>query len=236
MMNRWCTVAWAMLATGAAQTALAQSTSLRRPATTTRPVLSASSREAVEYQGNKVLERHSIIAVPVDPPKTFEVYDLITIIVRQQRSFESDATQETKRKFDVTSQLDAFIKFIDGGVGASTFARGKPNIDYRYQEKSKNEGDKDREDRFITRITAEIIDVKPNGNLVLQARNYLKFDRDVMEMTLTGTCRKSDVTPDNTILSTQLADLRIDNQNGGAVRDASKDGWVTRILGFTRPV
>ena len=55
-------------------------------------------------------------------------------------------------------------------------------------------------------------------------------------MTLTGICRKEDITPDNSILSTQLADLRIDVQNSGAVRDGSRRGWLTTILDVLRPI
>ena len=170
------------------------------------------------------------------PPKTFKVHDLITIIVRQQRKYESDAEQESKSKFEISSELDAFLKFIDGGVGSAAFRRGHPNIDYKFDSRLKNEADKEREDKLTTRITAEIIDVKPNGNLVLQARNEIKFDNDTAIMTLTGTCRQVDVSPDNTVLSTQLADLRIDNINTGAVRDGARRGWLTQVLDFLKPL
>jgi flagellar L-ring protein precursor FlgH len=226
-----------LLAIAGADAASAQSTSLRRRyATTTQPA-QESRREADAYQGNPVLERHSLIAVTPVPPKQFKVHDLITIVVREQRTFEADGSLETKKRFEIQSELDAFIKCcVEGGVGASVFRRGKPNIDYKFGSRVKNEADKEREDRFTTRITAEIIDVKPNGTLVLQARGQLKFDDEVSVMTLTGTCRKEDVTPDNSILSTQLADKRISVENTGAVRDGSRRGWLTFILDVLRPI
>jgi flagellar L-ring protein precursor FlgH len=216
-------------------TSSAQTTSLRKRHATTQPA-DARSREATAYEGNKTLESNSLIAVPVPPPKGFQVNDLITIIVRHQRSFESDADMESKKKFQIQSELDAFLKFTDGGWGATNFRRGKPNVDYKFDSKVTNEAGTSRDDRLTTRITAEIVDVKPNGTIVLQARNEVKFEDETSVMTLTGICRKEDVTPDNSVLSTQLADLRIDVQNSGAVRDGSRRGWLTTLLDVLRPV
>jgi flagellar L-ring protein precursor FlgH len=224
----------ALVAVAAVSDAAGQTTSLARRRATTQPA-EAAGRELDGYEGNPTLETHSLIAVRVNPPKTFMVHDLITVIVRQQSRYESDGSLDNKRRFEIESTLDAFIKFVDGGIGAATFRRGNPNIKYKYYDKVKNEVDKEREDLFTTRITAEIIDVKPNGTLVLQARSKQRFENETVEMTLTGVCRSVDVTPDNTVLSTQLADLNVMVKNGGAVRDGSKRGWLQRILDFVRP-
>lgn len=217
------------------EAARGQTSSIRKRCPTTQPVVSSSSREQSDHTGNALLEERSLIAVAVRPPRKFKGHDLITIIVRQQRKFESDGSLETKKKFEIQSELDAFIKFVNGGVGAAAFRRGRPNIDYKFDTRLRNQADKEREDRLTTRITAEIVDVKPNGNLVLQARGELAFDDEVSVMTLTGACRSEDVTPDNTVLSTQLAELNIKVTNTGAVRDGSRRGWITRLLDIVRP-
>ena len=84
-------------------------------------------------------------------------------------------------------------------------------------------------------MTARILDIKPNGNLVLEAEATQQFDDEVSLMTLTGVCRSSDVTPDNTVLSTQVADLSVKVKNTGAVRDGSNRGWLHRIIDVTKP-
>ena len=218
----------------AVDAAVGQTTSIRRRHAATQPA-AQTNREQDKYEGNRTLERSSLFAVAVKPPKTYKVHDLVTIIVRQQRKFEADGSLESKKKFEIQSELDAFIKHIEGGIGASVFRRGKPNIDYKFDSRLKNEADKEREDKLTTRITAEIIDVKPNGNLVVQAISTVKFDDERSSMTLTGTCRSVDVTPDNTLLSTQFADLNIKVVNTGAVRDGSRRGWVTQLLDILRP-
>jgi len=196
----------------------------------------AKPREAPEIKRNKVYDHYSWITAKPVPPKTFKVGDLLTIIVREQRQFKADADLETKKEFDIRSQLDAFIKHVDGGVGSADFRRGKPNIDFQFDTKLKTEGDTAREDRLIFRLSGKIIDVKPNGLLVIEAKARVQFDAEISTIALTGTCRKEDVTADNTILSTQVADKSVVVTNEGAIRAASRRGWIPRLLDLLRPI
>lgn len=194
-------------------------------------------REQPQIERNQVYDRHSwITAAPPPPPKTYKVGDLLTIIVRERRKFEADADLETKKKFDVTSELDAFFKFTRGGIGATTFERGKPTVDYQYKNRLRSEGDTQREDRLTTRLTGKIIDVKPNGLLVLEARARIRHDDEISTMTLTGSCRKEDVTADNTILSTQIADKDVVVLTEGALRAASSRGWIPKLIDLLKPI
>ena len=193
-------------------------------------------RGIVQRQGNPTLEKHSLIAVKIKPPRKYVVNDLITIIIREQRKYESDAEIETKKRFDVKSTLDAFVKPLNGQIAATAFSNGNPNIDYKFKGRLKYEADKDREDRFTTRVTAKIVDIKPNGNLVLEARARLQFENEISYVTLTGVCRSQDVSPDNTVLSTQLADKDITVHNDGLVRDGTRRGWIPRLLDWLRPI
>ena len=198
-------------------------------------VIPPPSRESQLLERNLVYEQYSWTASRPQLPKTFKPGDLITIIVRERRSFEVEADLERKRRWNVKSELDAFIDFTDGGVGASMFQRGKPNIDYRFDQQTRNEGDTSREDRFTTRLTGKIIDVKPNGLLVLEARASIAHDDEISEISFTGTCRKEDVTADNTILSTQVADKDLVVHNEGAMRAIATRGWIPKLLDLLRP-
>jgi len=67
-------------------------------------------REATRMERNAVYDRHSWVTVKPAPPKTFQVGDLLTIVVRETRKFEADADLETKKEFDIKSELEAFFK------------------------------------------------------------------------------------------------------------------------------
>lgn len=184
----------------------------------------------------RAIERFSMIAVPRIPPRKFKVHDQITVIVRQQKKYEADAKLDTKKQWDIAGKLNDWFRFYpEHRLGQDKLSNGKPGFDFSFKNRLKSDGDNEREDKFTTRIQATIIDVKPNGTLVLEATQEESHDEEGFEITLTGSCRCEDVTPDNTILSTQIAGLRIEEKSKGAVRDATRRGWIPRILDWARP-
>lgn len=206
-----------------------------RQAKPARPPV-ASSRETPPVERNLIYEQYAWNAVAPTPPKTFKPNDLITIVVREQRRWEADADLDSKKQLNLKSELKAFANLTQGGIGAAAFRRGEPNIDYKFQQDLKNQGDSQREDKLITRLSARIIDVKPNGLLVLEARGRIQHDEEISEITLTGTCRKEDVAPDNTVLSTQIAEKNVVITNEGALRAAATRGWLTKLLDWLKPI
>ncbi len=77
--------------------------------------------------------------------------------------------------------------------------------------------------------------MKPNGVLVLEARARIEHDDELSTITLTGICRKEDVTADNTVLSTQIANKHTVVENSGALRATSTRGWIPKLLDLLRP-
>ncbi len=183
----------------------------------------------------KALHRVSMTAVIPEAPKSFKVHDLITIIVREQKKYEADATTDNKKDASIEAALESWFRLHNHKWVQQGFTGGKPEIKASFGGQYKTDGKSEREDKFITRLTAEIVDVKPNGNLVLSATSHIVNDEEEQVMTLSGTCRSFDVTPDNTVLSTQLADLRIEVSHTGAVRDATRRGWIPKALDTLRP-
>jgi flagellar L-ring protein precursor FlgH len=179
----------------------------------------------------------SFYAVPVPEPKVIRKHDLVTIIIREDSSFSSDASTESKRTSSIDAELTDWIKLniknfaIEGG-GIGPVA---PSIKGNFDRNFKGEGTLDRNDKFSARITAEVLDVKPNGTLVLQARKRIRTDEEEQLFTLTGICRAEDITADNTILSTALHDQELTKNHKGTVRNASRKGWGGKLLDALSP-
>lgn len=183
-----------------------------------------------------VIERASLIAVPATVPRKFRVNDLITIIVRQQKKYEAEQKVDTQKKWDIVGKLSDWFRFYPGNnLGQDKLSNGQPGFRFKFDNKYKADGETDREDKFTTRMTATVIDVKPNGNLVLEAKAAQRHGEEEFMITLTGTCRTEDVTPDNTILSSQIADLRLIEDNKGTMMDSTRKGWIPKLLDWTRP-
>src|SRR5688572_26467017 len=183
------------------------------------------------------VEDVSYYAVPVPEPKVIRKHDLVTIIVREESEYSSEGGAELTREARLEAAIDAFVKLnldnveIEGGaIGAEP-----PRIDLSGSREFKGEGTVDRTDSFTARITAEVLDVKPNGTLVLQARKRIKTDDEEQVFVLSGTCRAEDITADNTILSTHLHDPELVKTHKGTVRNATRRGWGGRLLDAISP-
>jgi len=110
-----------------------------------------------------------------------------------------------------------------------------PNINLTGSRNFKGEATVDRTDSVIMRVTAKVIDVKPNGTLVLEARKKIKNDEEEQTLVCSGICRVEDLTPDNTVLSTQLYDLDFTKTNKGQVQTTTRTGLVHKLLDFINP-
>lgn len=176
----------------------------------------------------------SFITVGLPDPRRFELQDLITILVREETQASSGSKLDTNKELtfegeikDLTDIKRLFTEFTLSNMG---YNDDGPRMGLEWSDEFKGDGSYERRDTLTSRIQARIIDIKPNGLLVLQARKFISSDRESMQLTLTGTCRPEDVTADNAILSTQLYDLHLNKQHAGDVRDAARKGIFTRIL------
>ncbi|GMU80718.1 MAG: hypothetical protein AMXMBFR47_05890 [Planctomycetota bacterium] len=185
---------------------------------------------------NPLLLKTSLIAVEVKPPRKIRVNDLVTVIIREDKRSQTDSKLETEKKWDIETQLDAWIRLNEEHkLVPQNFTNGVPNIGFKMDNQYDGNGKTERKDSLTTRITATVIDVKPNGLLVLEDTKTIRTDEDVQIIRLTGICRSEDVTPENTVLSTQLAKASIETEHTGPARDASRRGWLMRTFDFLRP-
>jgi flagellar L-ring protein precursor FlgH len=184
---------------------------------------------------NPVLLAASPIAVPPPKPRKFEVNQLINIVVREDKRAVSDAKLKSEKKWEHEWELRKWFRLNPEDHLVAQVFDPPPGADFDYENKYNGTGKVDRTDSLVMRIQAKIIDVKPNGTLVLEASKHIEMDEEEQIMTLTGTCRSEDVTPQNTVLSSQVAGLHIKTDHKGAARDAARRGWLMRALDFLRP-
>ena len=72
--------------------------------------------------------------------------------------------------------------------------------------------------------------VLANGNLVIRGEKWLKLNQGEEYVQISGIVRPADIAPNNTVLSTQVADARIAYTGKGAINDANVMGWLARFF------
>lgn len=199
--------------------------------------LMRATMQARSDPGQARLADVSFMAVPEPIPRTLRKHDQVTIIVREESEFRSKGTTKTKKKDAFEAQLEEFVrlKIRNAEIEGGALGARPPSIKLGGSRDFKGEGQVDRSDRFTTRVQAEVLDVKPNGTLVLQARSRIRTDDEERFFILTGVCRVEDVSADNTILSSQLYDKHLEQNSKGNVRNATRKGWLGNLLDVISP-
>jgi len=187
---------------------------------------------AVRPTAPQSLASVSLIAIEPPEPRQFEANDLVTIIVSERSQFDRDQSLDAEKKYDLDMGVQEFIDLVsllELQVDSSSDER-LPAIAVQSRSKFEGDGAYSKQDRLTDRIQAKVLEVKPNGTLVLEARRMVRTDEEETVVTLSGLCRSEDVTDANTIQSNQLYDLALDVQNSGEMDRSSRKGIIPRVL------
>jgi flagellar L-ring protein FlgH len=178
------------------------------------------------------LYAYSLVAVRPPEPRSFLPNDLVTIVIRESTRVERDQTLETEKDLALRAEiikLKALTQFLElRGPNATESVDANPLI--RASGEFEGEGEYERNDDVTARVTARVLEVKPNGTLLLEARTSVRTDDEMQTITLSGYCRTEDVSALNTVQSSELYDLRLDIQHEGEIRKATKKGLIPRVF------
>ncbi len=175
----------------------------------------------------------ALAGVKPPPPTVYKKHDKIEIIINETSLSSAESKLETKTKYDTKAELAQFpsLKQLlynatlrDGVTGDA------PNLGLTANQDYKGDGKLERKDRLTARISGLVIDVKPNGHLVVEAKETIQQDSESKTLVVAGLCDPKDVTVQGTVLSNQLANLVIRVENTGQVRDASEKGFIPQVL------
>lgn len=88
---------------------------------------------------------------------------------------------------------------------------------------------------ITARAAVQVIDVLPNGNLVIEGLREVSFSKEKQYASLHGIIRPYDIQPDNTVLSSNVADAQIQIVSEGTLTDSQKKGWLQRLNDKVNP-
>jgi flagellar L-ring protein FlgH len=156
-----------------------------------------------------------------------KIGDVLTILVTE------NSTVDNKAKRDLSKDTDKNIKF-NGKLG--NFADlGEFGTDATSGNSLKSKADYKDERKFVDRMTVVVIDIMPNGNLVVMGKRQRNIGGDEQTIEISGIVRPSDVKFDNTVKSEQVADFSIVSNNAGVAAPYTKPGFLGGILDIIWP-
>lgn len=167
----------------------------------------------------------------------YKVGEIITVLVKEAIDAQTDADTQTKKETGL--QTTAPI----GANGFLTAQNGlniiKPEELPNWQIDTKNEhkgtGSTHRGNKLTMTISCTITKVLDNGNVEIQGTKKVTVNSEDSTLFVKGVVRPRDVTSQNTVLSSQVADAVIELKGKGPLWNNQRRGWLTKLVDWFSP-
>ena len=167
-------------------------------------------------------------------PKASRVGDIITIIIAESTSLSSSSNKTTNTSESAQGAVTQFL-FPPAVSGFGTNGGQLPGFGWGGKSDYSGGGNVNNSQVVTGRAAMLIADVLPNGNLVLEGARRVSFSGETQLVVLRGIVRPADVSPVNTVLSTNIAEARLEFLSEGELSSAQKRGWLSKLYQTFRP-
>ncbi len=175
-------------------------------------------------------KRGATVPTPYTDDVARRIGDVLTIKITEGSKVDNkakrDLQKETSRsgEFEGTTSHNGIVENLPGfTIGTESSNDLKSKADYK-DERS-----------FEDRVSVVVIDILPNGSLVVNGTRDRSIAGDIQTIEVSGLVRPSDIAYDNTVRSQRIANFRIVTKNAGISAPYTRPGWLGQILDVLWP-
>jgi len=164
------------------------------------------------------------------------VGDIVTVVIDIADEAQVENATNRSRKTGESADITNFLGFE--GKLAKVLPQGfdPSNVtNFGSDSSTVGSGSTDRSETINMTIAAIVTHVLPNGNLVIQGRQEVRVNFEVRELIVTGIIRPEDISRDNTIQHTQIAEARISYGGRGQLTDMQQARYGTQLYDILFP-
>jgi len=156
--------------------------------------------------------------------------DVLTILVTEDSKVDNKAKRDLQKETARSSDFDGRLNIEDiistmPGLTMEATSANELSSKADYQD----------ERTFEDQVTVVVVDILPNGNLVVIGTRDRDIAGDVQKIEISGIVRPSDIDFDNTVQSAQVANFQIVTKNGGIAAPYTRTGWLSRVFDIVWP-
>lgn len=153
--------------------------------------------------------------------KARDVGDLVTIIIVERSEASQTANTTTSKNGEVSI-----------GPGMGVFQQLIPFIAVSGGDSMSAGGSTTRGGSLVAKMTTRVTEKLPGDVLRIEGRQVITINGEEQSITVSGYVRSRDIQPDNSVLSTFVADAEIVFHGSGALGDKQNPGLLTRIFNW----
>jgi flagellar L-ring protein precursor FlgH len=149
--------------------------------------------------------------------------DTLVVLISER----SNASQRSSSNVNRSGSVEFGVTAADRVLG-NWFEGAKANA--KSANKFEGGGGATAGNDFTGTITATVLEVLPNGNLLVAGEKRVTLNHGSESIRISGVVNPTTVTAANTVASNQIADARIEMKNKGQVNEAQVMGWMARFF------
>lgn len=157
--------------------------------------------------------------------KAMRVGDILTIKFNELTQAKKKGDLKANKQNNLSVKVPSLF-----GMAASVLTGNDIETEMESKKDFTGKGEADQSNSLSGDISVTVVELLPNGNLRVRGEKRVTLNQGDEYVRLSGIVRPVDVDPSNTISSDKVADATIMYTGNGAMADASKMGWLSRIL------
>lgn len=168
--------------------------------------------------------------------RPFNPMDLITIVITERALGRQNAITEVKSKSEFLAGITNFFGLENRPAEQWTYPPDMSSlINANTKNDFKGEGNTNRQSELTARMSAVVVEVLPSGLLRIEGEKILAVNNEEQVMVVSGLVRQRDISSDNEVNSSKIAQMRIDYYGKGTVGEAQYGGWFARTMRILWP-
>ena len=169
-----------------------------------------------------------------DKQVEYRLGDIVMVMVSETTEAETTAQTDTEKKSEVSAESES--TFLTDPMGLNAFKEGlMPNWNLKGENSFESDGSTRRRNRLTTVVSVKVARILPSGNVWVEGAKTITVNRERTSISVKGILRPEDVTPRNTVLSSQLAESEIIIEGHGPLWNTQRRGFVTKLLDWVWP-
>lgn len=152
--------------------------------------------------------------------KARNVGDTLTVVISESTNLSATRANSNSKSGSTT---------LADGTGIFSFLQA---VSASGKDSFKADGSATSRNTTSANITVTVVDVQPNGNMTVEGTQSIWQNRDEHKITFRGVCRQDDVSVNNTIVSTKIADATVKFDGKGPLNAKQRQGILTQVFNF----
>ncbi|MBC2595033.1 flagellar basal body L-ring protein FlgH [Ruficoccus amylovorans] len=160
--------------------------------------------------------------------------DIVTVVIEERAAISSKKESNVDKSSSVNDGITRFF-YSPAVYPALTMGGELPALGWGANREFSGGGSITDQQRVDSHISVVVIDRLPNGVLVVEGLRRVVLANEINYAVLRGQIRPDDISPDNMVSSSRIADAEVEFVAEGSLTEAQREGWLNRIYDYLSP-